>query len=136
VTFTKVLMIYHSESPPPSFSFIPLPHSWNSFNRSHFSIFIHENIIWPSHSSSHTLSLYPPPSNWYQPQTGPVLPSCPPCSWGKKRHFVCSRDLYKEFHCDISKYICIVSELVHLPQFSPFYLIPFVIVTSIGLKIL
>jgi hypothetical protein len=30
------------EFPPPSFSFIPSsPHSWNSFNRYHFSIYIH-----------------------------------------------------------------------------------------------
>jgi hypothetical protein len=45
VTFTKVLTIYHSwihplhhSSYPPSF------HSWNSFNRSHFSIYIWKNL--------------------------------------------------------------------------------------------
>jgi hypothetical protein len=27
-------------SPPPQLSFIPLPHSWNSFNMPHFSIYI------------------------------------------------------------------------------------------------
>jgi hypothetical protein len=43
------------------------PHSWNGFNRPHFSIFIHEYIIFSPHSPSHTLSLYPSPSHWYQP---------------------------------------------------------------------
>jgi hypothetical protein len=52
VTFTKVLTIYHSlihslhQSPLSSLS----PHSWNIFNRSHFSIFIHENTIFPPYS--------------------------------------------------------------------------------------
>jgi hypothetical protein len=32
--------------------------SWNSFNRSHFSIFIPEYIIFPLYSPSYTLSLY------------------------------------------------------------------------------
>jgi hypothetical protein len=45
----------------------PLPHFWNSFNMSHFSIFIHEYIILPLKSPSYTLSLYPSPSYWYQP---------------------------------------------------------------------
>jgi hypothetical protein len=49
VTFTKVFAIYHSWIHPlSSFSF-SLP-SWNSFNRSHFSIFIHEYIIFPPYS--------------------------------------------------------------------------------------
>jgi hypothetical protein len=60
VTFTKVLTIYQLNSPSPSFSFMP-------FNRTHFSIFIHEYIIFLLHSPSYTLSLYLPPSHWYQP---------------------------------------------------------------------
>jgi hypothetical protein len=44
-------------SPHPSFSFIPSPHSWNRFNRSHFSIFINEYIIFLLHSPSSTLFL-------------------------------------------------------------------------------
>jgi hypothetical protein len=39
------------------------PDFQNSLNRSHFSIFIYEYIIF---SSSYTPSLYPPPSHWYQ----------------------------------------------------------------------
>jgi hypothetical protein len=53
-------------SPPPSFSFILLPHSWNSFNRSHFSIYAHMctqylhriHPLYPFLISSHPL--------WYQ----------------------------------------------------------------------
>jgi hypothetical protein len=51
VIFTNDLTIYHSwihslhHSPLSS-----LPHSWNSFNRSHFSIDIHACIIFPSYS--------------------------------------------------------------------------------------
>jgi hypothetical protein len=57
VTFTNVLTIYHScIHPPLFFSFIlPSLHSWNSFNRSHLSIFMHEYIIFPPYSSSYTL---------------------------------------------------------------------------------
>jgi hypothetical protein len=44
VAFTKVFTIYQIYHnwiyPPPSFSFIS-PHSWNSFNRSHSSIYLH-----------------------------------------------------------------------------------------------
>jgi hypothetical protein len=48
-------------SPLPLF-----PHSWNNFNRSHFSIFIHDYIIFLPHSLFYTLSLYLPPCRWYQ----------------------------------------------------------------------
>jgi hypothetical protein len=41
--------------------YVPSPHSWNSFNTSHFSIFIYEYIIFLPYSPSYTLSLYPPP---------------------------------------------------------------------------
>jgi hypothetical protein len=44
----------------------PSPHSWNSFNRSHFSIFIFEYIIFLPYSFFYTFSLYPPPSYWCQ----------------------------------------------------------------------
>jgi hypothetical protein len=39
-------------SPTTSFHF---PHSWNSFNMYHFSIFIHDNIIFSLHSPSYTM---------------------------------------------------------------------------------
>jgi hypothetical protein len=61
--------------------FSPLPHSWNTFNRSNFSIFIHVYIIYLLYSPYYTLSLYPPPSCWYQLTRQylfhlPVLPLC------------------------------------------------------------
>jgi hypothetical protein len=46
VTFTKLLTIYHSWTHSLHYSFYsPFPYSWNSFNRSHFSIFIHSGNI-------------------------------------------------------------------------------------------
>jgi hypothetical protein len=69
VTFTQVLTVYHSEFTLPSFSFVPpSTHSWDSFNRSHFSIFTYVYIILPSDLSSYTLSPHPPPT------TGTKLP--------------------------------------------------------------
>jgi hypothetical protein len=60
-TFLQYIIL---NSSLPSFSFIPsIP---GSFNRSHFSIFIHEYIKFPLHSPSYTLSLYPP-QHCYQP---------------------------------------------------------------------
>jgi hypothetical protein len=45
--------MYHSWIYPLNpFPLFPLPHSWSSFSRSHFSIFIHEYIIFPFHSAS------------------------------------------------------------------------------------
>jgi hypothetical protein len=41
--------------------YTPSPHSWNSFSKSHFSIFIHEYIMFPPYSPSYILSLYSPP---------------------------------------------------------------------------
>jgi hypothetical protein len=69
VIFTKVVTIYHCwihllhHYPLSSF-----PHSWRSFKRSHFSIFIHEYIIFPPYSSSYTLSLYPLPPTDINPR--------------------------------------------------------------------
>jgi hypothetical protein len=65
-TFTKVLTIYHILIHPLHHSPLsPSCYSWDSFNRSRFSIFIHEYIIFLLHSSSYILSLYPTPSHWY-----------------------------------------------------------------------
>jgi hypothetical protein len=44
-------------STPPSFSFTPSPHSWNSFNRYHFYIYIYVYTVFVLHSPSYTLSL-------------------------------------------------------------------------------
>jgi hypothetical protein len=66
VTFTNVLTIQHSQIHPLHHSPLPLtPHYCNSFNRSHFCIFILENIF-SLYSLFYTLFLYPPPSHWYQ----------------------------------------------------------------------
>jgi hypothetical protein len=60
---TKVLIIYHNWTHPLYHSplSLHLPCSWNSFSRSHFSIFIHEHIhyIHPPYPL-----LYPSPSHW------------------------------------------------------------------------
>jgi hypothetical protein len=55
--------ISYLNSPPLPFFFIfsPSPHSWNSFNRSHFSIYIHVNTIFVPYSLSYTPSPLPPP---------------------------------------------------------------------------
>jgi hypothetical protein len=44
----------------------PLPHSWNSFNRSHFSIYIHVYTIFPPYLPIYTLFLISSSSHWYQ----------------------------------------------------------------------
>jgi hypothetical protein len=73
VAFTKALtmyQIYHTwihllhHSPLSS-----LPHSWNSFNRSYFSIYVHVYTVFAPYSPS--LSLPSPPSHWYQPPPPP-----------------------------------------------------------------
>jgi hypothetical protein len=55
--------------------YIPSPHSWNSFNISHFSIFIHEYVMFLLYMPSYTFSLYPPPPTSTNPETGLVSPS-------------------------------------------------------------
>jgi hypothetical protein len=63
-TFFKVLVMHHSwihplHHPPLSSSL----HSWNSFNRCHFSIFIHVYIIFPPYSPPTPFPfLFPPPT--------------------------------------------------------------------------
>jgi hypothetical protein len=50
-TYKKFLLQIIVEFTLPSL-FIPLPHSCNKFNGSHFSIFTREFIVFPSHSPS------------------------------------------------------------------------------------
>jgi hypothetical protein len=92
--------IFLPNSSAPSFSFISLPPIKTSFNRSHFSIFIHEYIIFPPYLSSFTLSLCPLPSHWNQ------LPDRTYFTFlhftFKKMH-VCLK--YSKFHYGISMYI-------------------------------
>jgi hypothetical protein len=47
-------------SPHPSFSFVPLPLSWNSFNRYHVCIYIHVYTLFALYSSSHPFPLHLP----------------------------------------------------------------------------
>jgi hypothetical protein len=70
VAFTKVVILYqihHTWIHPLHQSPLSLfPHSWNSYNRSSFSIYIHMYTIFTLYSFSHTLLLHFPPSHWYQ----------------------------------------------------------------------
>jgi hypothetical protein len=50
----SIILLY-----PPSF------HSWNSFNRSHFSTYIHVYRIFPTYLPCYLLSLYPFSFHWY-----------------------------------------------------------------------
>jgi hypothetical protein len=64
-------------SPPPSFFIIPSsPHSWNSFNRSHFSIYIRGYTAFAPYPPP-TLSP-PPPPHWFQPPPPRQDLFCPP----------------------------------------------------------
>jgi hypothetical protein len=63
----------------------PYPHSWNSFNMSHFSTFIHNKyIVFPIPFPY----ILPPPTGT-NPQIRTVLPSC--SLFLKKDIFVCLR---------------------------------------------
>jgi hypothetical protein len=73
VTFIKVLtiyQIYHTWICPLHHSPLsPQPHSWNSFKRSHFSIYTHVYTVFALYSCSHTLSPHPPPPTGTTPPT-------------------------------------------------------------------
>jgi hypothetical protein len=84
-----------SASPPLSF-ITSSPHSWNTFNRYHFCIYIHVYTVFALYSPSYNISLTPPPSHWYQlpptpPQVRPVLPSYSLILWKKK-------EIWKKWH--------------------------------------
>jgi hypothetical protein len=58
----NILNISYLNSSPPSFSFIPSSiHSWNSFSRSHFSIYIHVYTVCAPYSPYYTFSSHPAP---------------------------------------------------------------------------
>jgi hypothetical protein len=76
------------EFTPSIIHFYPLySYSWNSFNRSHFSIYIYMCIVFPPCLPSYTLSPYPYPSHWYQPPKQDLF--CLPalCFWKKNDIF-------------------------------------------------
>jgi hypothetical protein len=75
VTFTKVLTIFHNWVNTLHHSPLSWKYYWNTFYRSHFSIFIHNYIIFPWYSPYYMLSLYPLTSHWCQSPAEPVLPS-------------------------------------------------------------
>jgi hypothetical protein len=65
---------------PPSFYFISLSrHSWNSFDRYHFSVYIHAHTVLALYLPSHALSKRPTPSHCTNPLLGgPVMLFCFP----------------------------------------------------------
>jgi hypothetical protein len=103
--FYNISNISYLNSPPLSFSFIILYlHSWNSFNRSHFSIFIHVYTVFALCSPSYTLSLHHPPLH-----TATNPPDRTNFAFlfsvfikEKNDIFVCLRKLHRKFPCDIS----------------------------------
>jgi hypothetical protein len=93
-------------------------HSWNSFNRYHFSIYIHIYTVFVQYSLSRALFPLTSSSNWYQLfQAGPVL-FCKLKKW----YFVSLRYLHREFPCDISTYVCIITQVGSCPLF--FFFLP------------
>jgi hypothetical protein len=108
----------------PPFSFIHLsPHSWNSFNRSLFSIYIH---------SICTIFTFLQPFPISSPL--PLVPTSPgrtcftllPSNfvikkrWRQKWHFWLRWQL-REFPCGTSMYTCIIAQFDSIPLFF-FYL--------------
>jgi hypothetical protein len=70
VSFTKLISIYHRWIHPSSSFIFPSHNSLNSFNRSHFSIFVHVYIIFPLHSVTYTFPYIPSPPTGTNPQAG------------------------------------------------------------------
>jgi hypothetical protein len=57
VIFTQVLTVYHSLIHPLHHSpLFPCPNPWNSFNRCHFSTYIHTYTVFAPYLPSYTLS--------------------------------------------------------------------------------
>jgi hypothetical protein len=134
LTFIKVFTIYHSWIHPLHDSSLSRsPHSWNSFNRSHFPICTCKYIIFKPYSFSYTLSLYTPPTpTGAKPQIGPVLHFCSP--FLKKRQFC----LFKigSFIMTVPCIYVLCPKLVQRLYFSPFYVRCLLMVISKGFKIL
>jgi hypothetical protein len=86
MAFTKVLIMYqiyhtwiHCLHYSPLF---PLPHSWNSFNRSHFSIYIYVYPVFVPYSPSYTHFLHPPHNGTNPPdRTCSFLQFCKRKKW-------------------------------------------------------
>jgi hypothetical protein len=93
VAFTKVLTIYQIHHtwihPLHHFPLFPSPHSWNSFNRSHFSIYIHVYSVFALYSHPHLpMALSPPPPHLPMGPTSLLSRKvlfCTPVLWFYKR---------------------------------------------------
>jgi hypothetical protein len=118
--WTNVLILYYSWIHPLHHSPLSPPpqHSWNSFNMSHFFIFTHEYIIFLLHSPSHAISLYLPPSHWFQ--TSEMTCFTFLLSVFEKRWFYLHKVAIQEFQCNISMYICTITQIVSFPLFFSF----------------
>jgi hypothetical protein len=100
----------------------PSPHSWSSFNRSHFSIYIQEYTVFAPYAPSHTLSSHPPPSHWYQPPGR----TCTALQFidfvkekEKKKTFVFKTATW--FPYDISMCVCIITSYGAIQNISGVY---------------
>jgi hypothetical protein len=75
-TWFNIYNISYLNSPLHHSYLCPFPHSWNSFNRSHFSIYTHVYTVFAPRSPSYTLSPPSTPSHWYQSPRQDLF--CPP----------------------------------------------------------
>jgi hypothetical protein len=104
-------------------------HSWNSFNKSHFSIYIHMCIIFSQYSPSHPLSLYLPLPLVPTPQTGVVLPSCSPFLFKNEDSYTGS--FFVTFpYIYIHVYICMYVYVHICVYYNPNWLIPSIFLLS------
>jgi hypothetical protein len=106
-----------------SFSFIsPSSHSWNSFNRSYFSIYIYVYTVVAAYTPSIIISSHPPSSHWYQSPRQVLFH--PPILWfcvkkGEEKNSIldCLRQLHQEFPCGTSMFVCIITQFGSSPLF-------------------
>jgi hypothetical protein len=83
----------------------PSPHSWNSVNRSHFSIYIHVYRIFLPYSPFNPFPYFlSPPTGTHPPDRNCFAFLISVFVKKKKDIFVCLRWLYRVFYCDISMY--------------------------------
>jgi hypothetical protein len=79
VIILTVYQLYHTSIHPSTIGlYSPFPHSWNCFNRYHFSIYVHVCPVIALYSASHTLSQTLPSLTGTQSQAGSVSPSSSP----------------------------------------------------------
>jgi hypothetical protein len=138
VTFTKVLtiyQIYHNWTHLHHHSSLSSSHSWNSFNRSHFSFtFMCTQYLHHIHLPSPFPHLLPLPSvPTPPPQAGPILPSFSLILYKKKKKkklFFCLFEIATQgvflWHFHVYMYystICFISSIILLFTLVPFLLL-------------